>query len=64
MLAEGRGYIAQAWWMSTFPGLAIVFVVLGVNLLGVDSTSGFQFGLGQGNAGTFGWDVSASDTGR
>lgn len=34
MLAEGRGYVAQAWWMSTFPGIAIVLVVLGVNLLG------------------------------
>ncbi len=34
MLAEGRSYIASGWWLSTFPGLAIVFVVLGVNLLG------------------------------
>jgi peptide/nickel transport system permease protein len=34
MLADGRGYIATAWWLSTFPGLAIVLVVLGVNLLG------------------------------
>jgi peptide/nickel transport system permease protein len=34
MLAEGRGYIASAWWLSTFPGVAIVLVVLGVNLLG------------------------------
>jgi peptide/nickel transport system permease protein len=34
MLADGRGYIASAWWLSTFPGIAIVLVVLGVNLLG------------------------------
>jgi peptide/nickel transport system permease protein len=34
MLADGRGYISTAWWLSTFPGLAIVFVVLGVNLFG------------------------------
>lgn len=34
MLADGRGYIALAWWLSTFPGIAIVLVVLGVNFLG------------------------------
>ena len=34
MLADGRGYIVSAWWLSTFPGIAIVLVVLGVNLLG------------------------------
>ena len=34
MLADGRGYIASGWWLSTFPGVAIVLVVLGVNLLG------------------------------
>lgn len=34
MLAEGRGYIANAWWLPTFPGLAVALVVLGVNMLG------------------------------
>jgi peptide/nickel transport system permease protein len=34
MLSEGRVYIASAWWIVTFPGLAIVFTVLSVNLLG------------------------------
>lgn len=34
MLAEGRTYIATAWWIVTFPGLAIVFTVLSVNLVG------------------------------
>jgi peptide/nickel transport system permease protein len=34
MLADGRGYISTAWWLTTFPGLAIVLLVLGVNLLG------------------------------
>ena len=35
MLAEGRDYLlAGAWWLATFPGLAISTTVLGVNLLG------------------------------
>ncbi len=34
MLADGRVYIASAWWVVTFPGLAILLTVLGVNLLG------------------------------
>ncbi|MBA7513192.1 Glutathione transport system permease protein GsiD [subsurface metagenome] len=34
MLSEGRGYLRVAWWMTTFPGLAIMFVVFGINILG------------------------------
>lgn len=34
MLAEGRTYIATAWWIATFPGLAILLTVLGINFLG------------------------------
>lgn len=34
MLADGRGYITSAWWLATFPGLAIMLTVLGVNLVG------------------------------
>lgn len=34
MLAEGRSYIESAWWVVTFPGLAIALAVLAVNLLG------------------------------
>ncbi len=34
MLNEGRTYILTAWWLETFPGLAIMFTVLGINLLG------------------------------
>jgi peptide/nickel transport system permease protein len=34
MLADGRDFIRQAWWLATFPGLAISAVVLGINLLG------------------------------
>lgn len=34
MLAEGRDYLNNAWWVSTVPGLAIMLTVLGINLLG------------------------------
>lgn len=34
MLADGRTYLQTAWWVSLFPGLAILFTVLGLNLLG------------------------------
>jgi peptide/nickel transport system permease protein len=34
MIAEGRDYIATAWWVSFFPGLAILATVLSFNLLG------------------------------
>ncbi|MFO8059370.1 MAG: ABC transporter permease [Bacillota bacterium] len=34
ILSSGRAYIRSAWWMTTFPGLAIMVVVLGFNLLG------------------------------
>ena len=34
MLADGRNYLATAWWLATLPGLAIMLTVLAVNLLG------------------------------
>lgn len=34
MIADGQSFIGVAWWMSVFPGLAIVLVVLSFNLLG------------------------------
>jgi len=34
MLADGREYITNAWWLATFPGLAIMLTVLAINLLG------------------------------
>jgi ABC-type dipeptide/oligopeptide/nickel transport system permease subunit len=34
MLAEGRMYITDAWWLATFPGLAIMCTILSINLLG------------------------------
>ena len=34
MLAEGRDHITVAWWIVTFPGLALLITVLGINLFG------------------------------
>ena len=34
MLSEGRDYLREAWWIATFPGLGIMAIVLGMNLLG------------------------------
>lgn len=33
-IAQGRDYLATAWWISTMPGIAIVLTVVGVNLIG------------------------------
>jgi peptide/nickel transport system permease protein len=34
MIAEGRSYISTAWWLCTWPGLAILLIVLSCNLFG------------------------------
>ena len=34
MLAEGRNYLPDQWWIATFPGCAIAITVLGINLIG------------------------------
>lgn len=34
MVSEGRSYLVQQWWISTFPGLTIAAIVFGLNLLG------------------------------
>ncbi|KGT94092.1 ABC transporter permease [Erwinia typographi] len=31
LIAEGRNYLATAWWLTTFPGLVVVVVVLSAN---------------------------------
>ncbi|ESP87791.1 ABC transporter permease [Candidatus Halobonum tyrrellensis] len=33
-IAQGRAYLASAWWIATVPGLAIVLTVVGINLVG------------------------------
>ena len=34
MLAEAREFILRAWWVVTFPGIAILITVLAINLIG------------------------------
>jgi peptide/nickel transport system permease protein len=34
LIAEGRNYIATSWWLTTFPGLVVVAVVLAANRIG------------------------------
>jgi peptide/nickel transport system permease protein len=34
MLDEGRNYITTGWWLALFPGVAILIVVLGINVVG------------------------------
>ena len=34
MLSDGRAFLTSAWWLATFPGLAIVIMVLAINLFG------------------------------
>jgi peptide/nickel transport system permease protein len=34
MIQQGRPHLLDAWWLTTFPGLAIVVTVIGYNLLG------------------------------
>jgi peptide/nickel transport system permease protein len=34
MLADGRQYLATAWWVATFPGIGITVTVLAINLVG------------------------------
>jgi len=42
LLSEGQDYFLSAWWIATFPGLAIFIVVLGFNLLGDALRRGFD----------------------
>lgn len=34
MLSEGRAYLEQAWWLPTFPGIALSLTVLAANMMG------------------------------
>lgn len=33
-IAQGRDHLATAWWLATFPGIAILLTVIGINLVG------------------------------
>ena len=34
MLDEGRNYLTTGWWLALFPGVAILLLVLGINIVG------------------------------
>jgi ABC-type dipeptide/oligopeptide/nickel transport system permease subunit len=34
MLSDGRSFLRRAWWVTTFPGLAITVTVLAINMVG------------------------------
>jgi peptide/nickel transport system permease protein len=34
LLSDGRDYLRQGWWITTFPGLAIMATVLAINIVG------------------------------
>lgn len=34
MIAEGRNYMTTSWWLTLFPGLAVIFVVVAANTVG------------------------------
>ena len=34
IISDGQDYITTSWWLVTLPGLVIVLLVVGVNLLG------------------------------
>ena len=33
MVADGREFLIDAWWVSTFPGLAILMLVMAINVV-------------------------------
>lgn len=34
MLSQARVYLQQAWWIGTFPGIAIMLAVMSINVIG------------------------------
>jgi peptide/nickel transport system permease protein len=42
MVYEGREALVGAWWLSTFPGIAIAVTVIGFNLLGDGLREAFE----------------------
>src|SRR3989442_1110132 len=45
MIAEGSAYLPGQWWISIFPSLAIVIIILGFNLLGDGINDMFASGV-------------------
>ena len=42
MVADGREFLAEGWWVATLPGLAILIVVLAINLAGQGAARGIR----------------------
>jgi peptide/nickel transport system permease protein len=42
MVAEGAKYMPDAWWLSVWPAIAILIVVLGFNLVGDGLREAFE----------------------
>lgn len=45
LLLEGKAVIFTAWWMTFFPGVAIVLLILGLNIIGDDLRDSADSGL-------------------
>ncbi|MEB7543187.1 ABC transporter permease [Enterobacter huaxiensis] len=45
LLLEGKAVIFTAWWMTFFPGIAIVLLILGLNIIGDDLRDSADPGL-------------------
>ncbi|HZV74885.1 MAG TPA: ABC transporter permease [Conexibacter sp.] len=50
MVAQGRDYLADAWWVTTIPGLVIVTLMLSFNLIGDGLRDLFQDDVAVGGA--------------
>ena len=42
LIAEGRDYLSTAWWLTTFPGLAVIAVVLATNRISQQFSGGLK----------------------
>ena len=49
LMAEGKEVLAQAWWVATFPGLALALLVVGFNLFGDGMRDFFGSDVATGN---------------
>ena len=45
LLQQGQLFLSEAWWLTTFPGIALATAILGLNLLG-DGVSGSRIVAG------------------
>ncbi len=50
LLSDGRVYLSTAWWIATFPGVAILLTALAINILGDWLRDTLDPRLGQGGA--------------